>query len=163
MELARHELRRGGYSKFIHPQSDLRKEIQSLQKSLQVTFCPTRKAEVKYNFDPAYDFSTDRFRSTKSYPPGLSVTLQLVNRIYGFIPEAHLLDNAHSPAIKKTIMLNSKLTKRSWRLVYWELWGRSASELNDNKLLAVVMFVHKEWPPGNRIHRYHKTDTGCPH
>jgi hypothetical protein len=82
-----------------------------------VTFCPTRKAEVKYHFDPADDFSTGIFPSTKSYPLGSSVTFQLANRIYGFIPEAHLLDNAHSPTIKKTIMLNSKLTQRSWRLV----------------------------------------------
>jgi hypothetical protein len=79
------------------------------------------------------------------------------------MPEAHLLDNDHSPAIKKTIMLNSKLTQRSWRLVDWELWGSSASEINANKLLAVVKFVQNEWPTGHRLHRYHKTDPGCSH
>jgi hypothetical protein len=119
MELSRHELPRDRYSKFIHPQSDLMKEIQSLHKSLQVTFCPTRKAEVKYHFDPADDFSTDRFPSARSYPPGLSVTFQLASRIYGSIPEAHLLDSPHYPAIQKMILLNSKLTQRSWRLVDW--------------------------------------------
>jgi hypothetical protein len=162
MELARHELPRNGYSKFIHPQSDLGKEIQSLHRSLQVIFCPTRKVEVKDHFDPADDFSTDRFPSTKSYPPGSSITFQLPNRIYGyFITEAHLhLTALTPPAIKTTIMLNSKLTQRSWLMVDWELWGRSASELTATKLLAVVKFVHKEWPSGHRLHRYHKTDPG---
>jgi hypothetical protein len=121
MELARHELSQDGYSKFIHPQSDLGKERQSLHKSLQVTFCPTKKAEFKDHFDLADDFSTDRFPSTKSYPPGLSVTFQLANIIYVFIPEAHLLDCDHSPVIKTMIMLSAKLTQRYWRLVNWEL------------------------------------------
>jgi hypothetical protein len=109
-----------------------------------VTFCPTRKAEVKDNFDPADDFNTNIFTSTKYHPPGSIVTFQLANRIYGFIPEAYLIDNAHSPTIKKTIMLRSKLTQRSWLLVDREPWGRSASKLNTTKLLAVVKFFQKE-------------------
>jgi hypothetical protein len=110
-----------------------------------VTFCPAKKAEVKYQFDPADDFGTGRFPSTKSYPPGSSVTFQLANRIYGFIPEAHLLGSTQPPTIKTMIMLNSKLTQRSWRLVDWELWGRSVSELNATKLLTLVKFIHNEW------------------
>jgi hypothetical protein len=126
-------------------------------------FCPTKKTEVKYHFDLADDFITDRFPSTKSYPPYSVITSQLGHRIYGFIPEAHLLDCAHVPAINSMIMLNSKLTQRSWRLVDWELWGRSVSKLNATELLAVLKFVHNEWPTGHRLHRYHKTDPGCPH
>lgn len=80
-----------------------------------------------------------------------------------FILEAHLLDCAYAPALKMTIMLNSKLTQRSWRLVDWELWGRSAAELNAAKLHVLVKFIHKEWPTGHRLHRYHKTDPVCPH
>jgi hypothetical protein len=130
MELARHDLPRDGYSKFIHPQSDLGKEIQSLHKLLQVTFCPTRKVEVKDHFDLADDFSTDRFPSTKYYPPVSGVTFQLASRTYGFIPEAHCLNCVHAPAIKMMIMLKSKLTQRSWQLVDWDLWRRSAAELD---------------------------------
>jgi hypothetical protein len=126
-------------------------------------FCPTRKAEVKDHFDLADGFRTDRCPSTKSYPTESSVTFQLAKRIYGFIPEAHPLNCAHSPTIKTTIILNSKLTQKYWRLVDWELWGRSASELNATKLLAVVKFVHKECPTVNILHRYHKTDPECHH
>jgi hypothetical protein len=163
IELACSELTRYGYSNSIHPQSDLGKEIQSLNKSLRVMFCPTRKAEVKYQFDLVDDFSIDSFSCIKSYPPGSGVTFQLANRIYGLIPKARLLDCAHAPAIKITIMLSSKLTQISWRLVDSELWGRSAAKLSTTKLLAVVKFIHKEWPTGHMLHRHHKTDPGCPH
>jgi hypothetical protein len=98
---------------------DLGKEIQSLHKSLQVTFLPTQRAEAKYHFDLTDDFSTGRFPSIKSYPPVSGATFQLANRIYILIPEAHLLDCDHAPAIKMIIMLNSKLTQRSWHLVDW--------------------------------------------
>jgi hypothetical protein len=81
MELALHALPRNVNSKFINPQSDLGKEIQSRHKSLRVTFCPTRKVEVKYQFDLADDFSTNRALSTKSYPPKAGVTFQLAIRI----------------------------------------------------------------------------------
>jgi hypothetical protein len=117
-----------------------------------VTFCPTRRAEVKYHFDLADNFSTDLFPSTKSYPPGAGVTFQHAGRIYGFIPEAHLLDCTHDPAIETTIALSSKLTQRYWRLVDWELWGLSAAELNATKLIAVVKGEHKEWPTVHRLH-----------
>jgi hypothetical protein len=49
------------------------------------------------------------------------------------------------------------------RLVDWELWGRSAAELDATKLLAVVNFIYKEWPTDHMLHRYNKTDPGCPH
>jgi hypothetical protein len=126
-------------------------------------FCPTKKAEVQDHFDLTDDFRTDRFTSTKSYPTGSSVTFKLANIIYGFIPEAHLLDCDHSPAIKRTIMLNSKLTQISWHLVDWELWGCSASKVNTNKLIATFKCVHKGLPTWHRLHRYHKTDPGCSH
>jgi hypothetical protein len=143
MELARHKLPRNGYSKLLHPQSDLGKEIQVLHNSLRITFCTTRRPEVQSQFDSADDFSTEIFPSNKSYPPAAGITFTLVNKTYGFIPEAHLLDRAHSPAIKSTIMLNSKLSPQTWSLVDWDLWGRSASELNATKLLSVIKFVHK--------------------
>jgi hypothetical protein len=133
MELARHKLPRNGYSKFLHPQSDLGKEIQVLHKSLRVMFCTTRRPEVQSQFDSADDFSTEIFPSNKSYPPATGITFTLVNKTYGFIPEAHILDRANSPAIKSTIMLNSKLSPQTWSLVDWDLWGRSASELNATK------------------------------
>jgi hypothetical protein len=123
-------------------------------------FCRTRKAEVKDQFDLADDFNTNRFPSRKSYPPSSGVTFQLTSRTYGFIPEAHLLDCAHTPTINTTIMLNSKLTQMYWRLVDWDLWGCSATELNATKLLTVFKFVHKEWPTGHMLHRYHNTDAG---
>jgi hypothetical protein len=127
-----------------------------------VIVCPTRKEEVRDHLDLADNFSTDRFTS-KYYPPGSGVTLQLASRIYKLIPKAHLLDCTHAPAIKMTIMLNSKLTQRSWRLVDWELWGRSVANVNGTKLLAVVKFFHKEWSIGHMLHQYHKTDPGCLH
>jgi hypothetical protein len=130
MELALHGTPRDAYSKFINPQSDLGKEIQSLHKSIQVMFCPTIKAEVKDHFDLADNFITGLFTSTKSYPPLSGFAFQLSSSIYVFIPEAHLLDYAHAPVIRMIIMLNSKLTQMYWQPVVWELWGRSAAELN---------------------------------
>jgi hypothetical protein len=112
-------------------------------------FCPTLKAEVKCHFDFGEHFSTNIFPSIKSYPPGSGITFQLSNRIYGFIPKVHLLDCAHALAIEMMIMFNFKLIQRSWRLVDWELWGRSSAELNTTKLLAVVKFIHKEWSTGH--------------
>jgi hypothetical protein len=125
-------------------------------------FCPTRKAEVKYRFDLADDFSTDLFPSTRSYPPGASVTFQRSRTIYGFIPEDLLLDCVHAPVIKTMNLLNSKLTQIYWCVVDWELWGRSAAKLNTIKLISVGKLVYKEWSTRHKRHRYHKTDPGCP-
>jgi hypothetical protein len=143
MELARHELPQEGYSKLIQPLSDLGKGIQSLHRSLQVTFCPTRKAEVK-------DHLTQQKTSapTDFLPPNpiLKVGASPSNsptEYTDLYPRPIYLTNLTPPAIKKMNMLNSKLTQRSWRLVDWELWGMSASELNSTKLLAVVNFVNK--------------------
>jgi hypothetical protein len=99
--------------------------------SLQVNFCPTRKAEVKAQFDPAGDFSNNRFPSTKSYHPGSSVTFQLANRIYGFIPDAHLLDNAHPPPPLKR---RSCLTRNS--LKEYDAWstGNYGEDLHPNTM-----------------------------
>jgi hypothetical protein len=72
---------------------------------------------VEYHFDLAEDFSTNVFPSIKSHQPGSGVTLQRTNKIYGFIPEAQLIDFAHASAIKMRIILNSKLTKISWTMV----------------------------------------------